>query len=36
MIFTVSQGQKQNMYKQNFGGEKLKAILAYYKIYFLQ
>ena len=24
------------MYKQNFGGEKLKAILAYYKIYFLQ
>ena len=36
MIVTVSQGQKQNWYRRNFGGEKLKTILAYYKICFLQ
>ena len=36
MTLTVSQGQKQNWYRQNFGGGKLKTIIAYYEIYFLQ
>ena len=36
MILTVSQGQKQNWYRQKLWGENLKTIYADYKISFLQ
>lgn len=36
MTLTFTPEQKQNWYRQNFGGEKLRTVLPYYEIYFLQ